>query len=289
MTDIKTNFHTHVQRCRHAGGTEEDFVKTAISLGLSQLGFSDHGPFPDKDFGMRMPFCELREYLDELNALTVKYQADIIIWKGLEIEYLPEYRNYYEELLTTWHFDYLLMGEHFYKDSEGNNANIYGPLPSTEHFLFYARSIAEGMKSGYFKAVAHPDLYMLNHFAWDKNCEEAADIIINTAVATDTVLEYNANGFRRKPEDFPDGFRHPYPHDAFWKMAAQAPVRVMVGSDCHNTPSLWDDTVELAYERLRAYGIEPIMELMQGAEQHEHTRYRKTGECDPGHSVQGIK
>lgn len=110
MKDIKTNFHTHVQRCRHAGGTEEAYVQAAISLGFTQLGFSDHAPFPDRDFGMRMPFCELQEYLDTLNALTVKYQTDIILWKGLEIEYLPEYQNYYEELLTTWKFDYLLMG-----------------------------------------------------------------------------------------------------------------------------------------------------------------------------------
>lgn len=289
MADIRTNFHTHVQRCRHAGGTEEDYVKAAISLGLSQLGFSDHGPFPDRDFGMRMPFCELQEYLDALNALTVKYHTDIILWKGLEIEYLPEYRNYYEELLTTWKFDYLLMGEHFYKDSEGNDANIYGPLPSTEHFLYYARTIAEGMKSGYFKAVAHPDIYMLNHFPWDKHSEQAADIIIDTAVATNTVLEYNANGFRRKQENFPDGVRHPYPHDSFWKMVAQAPVKVIVGSDCHNTPSLWDDTVDQAYRRLREFGIEPIMDLIRGVEQHEHTRYSETGECDTGHSVQGIK
>ena len=207
MKDIKTNFHTHVQRCRHAGGTEEAYVQAAISLGFTQLGFSDHAPFPDRDFGMRMPFCELQEYLDTLNALTVKYQTDIILWKGLEIEYLPEYQNYYEELLTTWKFDYLLMGEHFYKDAQGANANIYGPLPSTEQFLFYAHSVAEGMKSGFFKAVAHPDIYMLNHFAWDKNCEKAADIIIDTAAATGTVLEYNANGFRRKPENTPHRFR----------------------------------------------------------------------------------
>lgn len=39
MKDIKTNFHTHVQRCRHAGGTEEEYVQAAISLGFTQLGF----------------------------------------------------------------------------------------------------------------------------------------------------------------------------------------------------------------------------------------------------------
>lgn len=66
----------------------------------TQLGFSDHAPFPDYDFGMRMPYCELSEYIEDINALTVQYRTDIILWKGLEIEYLPEYRDYYEALLT---------------------------------------------------------------------------------------------------------------------------------------------------------------------------------------------
>ena len=263
MEKIKSNFHTHVQRCRHAGGTEEDYVKEAISKGLSQLGFSDHGPFPNDDFGLRMPFSELREYLDEISAMRAKYQSEIILWKGLEIEYLPEHLNYYEELLTKWGLDYLVMGEHFYKNLEGKTANIYGPTSSTEQYLAYAHSVAEGMKSGFFKAIAHPDIYMINPFAWDKNCEKAADILIDTAVATGTVLEYNANGFRRAQITFPDGTRHPYPHDNFWKMAAQAPVKVMVGSDCHNPANLWDDVVDLAYRKLQELGIEPIMKLME--------------------------
>lgn len=262
MEKIKSNFHTHVQRCRHAGGTEEDYVKAALSNGFSQLGFSDHGPFPDIDYGLRMPFCELKEYLNEISKLKAEYASDIILWKGLEIEYLPEHLNYYEELLTKRGLDYLLMGEHFYKNLDGDTANIYGPTSSTEQFLAYARTIAEGMKTGFFKAIAHPDIYMLNPFAWDNNCAKAADIIIDTAVATGTVLEYNANGFRRKESEFPDGTRHPYPHINFWKMAAQSSVKVIVSSDCHNPANLWDDIMDLAYRNLQELGIQPTMELM---------------------------
>ena len=96
----KINFHTHTNRCRHADGIAADYVQSALSAGVTQLGFSDHAPFPDYDFGMRMPYCELSEYIEDINALTVQYRTDIILWKGLEIEYLPEYRDYYEALLT---------------------------------------------------------------------------------------------------------------------------------------------------------------------------------------------
>lgn len=262
MNSQRTNFHTHVQRCKHAKGCEEDYVKAALSKGLSQLGFSDHGPFPDVDFGLRMPFGELGEYLDQVNALAEQYRGRIILWKGLEIEYLPEYRDYYEELLTKWGMDYLLMGEHIYKNAQGEYDNIYTSNASTEQFLSYARTIAEGMRTGFFKAVAHPDIYMLNPFAWDHNCRKAADLIIDTAAATGTALEYNANGLRRPQKEYPDGVRYPYPHEAFWQMAAEAPLEVIVGADCHNPADLWDESVERAYGNLLKLGIRPIAELL---------------------------
>ena len=59
----KVNYHTHCARCRHAIGTEENYVKKALDYGLDVLGFSDHLPFPGDIFGMRMPYSELEEYL----------------------------------------------------------------------------------------------------------------------------------------------------------------------------------------------------------------------------------
>ncbi len=104
---------------------------------------------------------------------------------------------------------------------------------------------------------------MMAPFAWDDNCRRSADLIIDTAVATGVMLEYNANGFRRGQKRFPDGTRYQYPHEAFWEMAAEAPVKVIIGSDCHNPAQVWDDAMELALCRLRSLGITPIMQLME--------------------------
>ena len=51
------NYHTHTWRCRHADGTEREYVERAIEGGLKILGFSDHSPYPfpdGYDSGMRM-------------------------------------------------------------------------------------------------------------------------------------------------------------------------------------------------------------------------------------------
>ena len=294
----KINFHTHTNRCRHADGIAADYVQSALSAGVTQLGFSDHAPFPDYDFGMRMPYCELSEYIEDINALTVQYRTDIILWKGLEIEYLPEYRDYYEALLTRSGMDYLLMGEHFYKNASGKTTNYTDAL-STDEFPVYAQNVADGMKTGLFLAVAHPDIYMADNFVWDDNCKKAADIIIDTAVTTGTVLEYNANGFRREKKFYPDGTRYQYPHPAFWEMVKGSGARVIVGSDCHNPSQVWDVAIEKAYQNLYALGIHPISSLFDTSDVpsalhttrniHEYQRYCQIGERDTGNCFQSFK
>ena len=42
---IKANFHTHTERCRHAGCSDQRYVDLAIEAGIKTLGFSDHTPY----------------------------------------------------------------------------------------------------------------------------------------------------------------------------------------------------------------------------------------------------
>ena len=252
---MKTNFHTHCKRCRHAFGKEEDYVKAALKKNLVQLGFSDHAPFPNFDFGNRMPFSELPEYLATIDRLKEKY--DIEIFKGLEIEYHPMYTFYYKELFKDYHIDYLVLGEHFYTRPNGIIENIYF-AESTEDYLVYAKAICQGIESGFFAFVAHPDLMFINAFPWDKNCQKASEMIIKCARKNESILEFNANGYRRKKFPFPDGERYPYPHMKFWEMVRDTELRVIIGSDCHEPNQIFDDKVELAYKTADSLGLNVI-------------------------------
>lgn len=252
---MKANFHTHTYRCLHAGGTEEDYVKAAVKAGLSQLGFSDHAPFPDRDFGLRMQFDELSEYLSAIDSLKDKYP--IRLFKGLEIEYHPIYKDYYRELLEKYGLDYLILGEHMYTMPDGEIKNIYF-AESTEDCLYYADSIAQALQTGYFSIAAHPDLMMKNNFAWDDNCRKASERIIRSAQEYNAVLEFNANGFRRELQQFPDGMRYPYPDRRFWDMVKDTNIPVIVGSDCHGPEQVWDSKMQFAFQTARDYGLNVI-------------------------------
>ncbi|MDE6280249.1 MAG: histidinol-phosphatase, partial [Oscillospiraceae bacterium] len=167
------------------------------------------------------------------------------------------YLSYYEELLTKEKLDYLILGEHFYLDAHKEMHNIYF-AQSTEDYLDYARAIEAALKTGYFRMVAHPDLFTLTRFAWDRNCDEAAERIIEAADRSGVILEYNANGLRRGVHDYPDGPRLMYPHPKFWEKVVGSGIPVVIGSDCHEAKQVWDGCMPTARRMLLDLGITPL-------------------------------
>lgn len=150
---IDEAFHIHTVRCGHASADPaETYVQAACRLGLKRITFTDHGPFPGNPFSGRMRIEELDDYEKELKALRKQYDRRIDICIGLEIEYLPEYRSYYEMLHER--FDLLLLGQHHTSMPDGRYTfDIDVPKALAYHQLI--ESIPEAIETGLFSAVAH--------------------------------------------------------------------------------------------------------------------------------------
>lgn len=258
---MKVNYHTHTTRCRHASGKDIEYFEQAIANDLDILGMSDHIPYPDYDYGCRMFYDQLDEYLDTMTRYKEELSSQIKVLCGLESEFLPKYSKYYEQLLNDKRIDYLLLGEHFFDDGNGGRDSAFHSY-STESFIRYAECIIEAMNTGLFSMLVHPDLIFINDYAWDKNCDIACDMILNAAVKNDWILEYNANGLRRGLTEFCDGSRYPYPIEDFWKKVADAKIRTIVGSDAHDPSQVWDDSVRTAIENVNSLGINTVLEIL---------------------------
>ena len=114
---MKTNFHTHHYLCGHAKGDAKDYVLEAISKGFAEIGISDHGPLPIKPPFPRMSYNEfLYVYLLDLNKNISEFGNQIKIYKGLEIEYVYGYDEFYKDLLNK--LDYLNLALHYYSGDE---------------------------------------------------------------------------------------------------------------------------------------------------------------------------
>ncbi|MCR5401263.1 MAG: histidinol-phosphatase [Treponema sp.] len=297
---MKVNYHTHSRYCRHAQGQVRDFAETAFKSGLDVLGFSDHAPFPiplfgggdagSLRYGNGMDFDELDSYLGDVEKERNRYAGKMKIFSSLEIEYLDEFdkvnfpgrencksscelstasegvgeSSYYQWLLKEKKLDYLLLGAHFYRDREGNFQNIYN-IEKAENVIDYAEACKRALLSGYFKIIAHPDIFAMRDFSGDERCQEfyqkASEIILEAAKVSGTILEYNANGFRRGLFDYGSCKRYQYPLRDFWLKVSDMALPVLVGSDCHSPEQVYDSFVEASYKELEKLGIKALEEI----------------------------
>ena len=114
---MKTNYHTHTYRCKHAMGNDEHIVKRAIDAGIDILGFSDHNPWPHFPAGydshVRMEPQYLPEYCGSVNRLREKYKDQIEIHLGLEAEYFPHHMQELLDMKSEYGIEYLIYGAHY--------------------------------------------------------------------------------------------------------------------------------------------------------------------------------
>lgn len=248
---MRVNYHTHTNRCGHANGEDEQYVKAAIEAGFEVLGFSDHVPFENIHAPLdRMDFDQMGSYVESILDLKKKYADQIEIKLGFEIEYYPEQNDYYKKLRRFC--DYLILGQH-YRDLSAYGYDNYN---DDEDLKVYTRQLVEGMQSGLVDIVAHPEYFMLGRNRWNAACEEAAHAIAKTASETGIPLEINLNGIRFGQRDY-DGIKaFPYPFLPFWEIVSMYPVKVLYGLDAHQPMTLFErKRIDLFKDDLEKIGL----------------------------------
>ncbi len=241
------NYHTHTVRCRHAAGAEEEYVLKAIEGGLQVLGFSDHTPFlfpGDYYSTMRMYPHQLEDYVSSVLTLKEKYKDKIHIRLGLEVEYYPDRMDGLFELIKPYDIEYFILGQHWC----GNEQNEpYNGRPTDDNSLWerYCTQVIEGMKTGLFTYVAHPDLL---YFTGDPNFyKEHAARLCQGSKEYDVPLEINLLGIRSG--------RH-YPREDFWEVAGKVGCKVVLGCDAHSPEEVNDPASEAkALELVEKYHL----------------------------------
>ncbi|MDT8336247.1 MAG: histidinol-phosphatase [Candidatus Izemoplasmatales bacterium] len=256
---MKSNYHTHTYLCNHAEGSVEDYVVKAIEFNLKNIGISDHAPFIFlQDRSVRMSIEEYPIYLEELKQAIDKYKDKINIYKGLEIEYFPQQKKHYEELLT--HLDYLTLGQH-YIESKNKLKSIYH-IKEIEDIQIYIKTLIAAMKTGYFKFISHPDIFLFNQKEISGEMLYLSRLLIQAAGKYEVALEINANGIRKGKFTVNKKTRYRYPRKEFWELVKQSNVKTIISSDAHKPKYLFDEAILEAYKFARDIGIEVEEELV---------------------------
>lgn len=257
-TKLQYCYHTHTKRCGHATGNDEEYVKSAIKLGIKRLGFSDHIILP-KGFEqptVRGSYYLLDDYISSVTLLKEKYKNDVEIHIGFEAEYYPVMLDYYRKLLKD-KVEYLILGQHCYLD-ENNHFQFYFSRRIEEcKIQKYTNDIIAGLKTGLFKYLCHPDLFMRSYAEWTPELEKCSRQILKTCEELDIPIELNLCGMRR--DDWNENSRA-YPTGHFFDLVKEYRVRVVLGVDAHEPKNFNEEEIKNGLEFAKRHGFELEMD-----------------------------
>ena len=248
------NYHTHTTRCRHASGTEEEYVRCALDAGLQTLGFSDHTPYPFPNgyySTFRMFPEELAGYVAAVEDVRRRYAGQIQIHLGVEAEYYPKYFKDMVDMVKDQGIEYMLLGQHMlYDEMEG----IGTGAPTADPVLLrqYCNQTIDALYTGLFTYFAHPDI--MNFVGDEKLYHQEMGRLCRAAKACDIPLEINLLGLHLQRQ---------YPNPEFWQIAAEEGCKVVLGVDAHKPEALLEEETERQGRELAArFGLR-IMEKVE--------------------------
>ena len=254
----KVNYHMHTTRCKHAKGSDEDYVLEAIKNGYTSIGFSDHCVWKydtECHSKIRMELDEFPNYKESILYLKEKYKDQIEILFGMEVEYFPKYMDWMKQFIIDQDLDYVIFGNHFYQSEE---LNIYYGNCDLDYVDSYFDMCIEGLKTGIYSYLAHPELIMRNRYlTWNDAIEKRFADVCKVAKELDIPLEYNLLGLQYNVMNRCEC----YPHHKFWELTHKIGNKVIIGMDAHQPSDLSNELYNYAYDDLKSMGIEPIQSI----------------------------
>lgn len=213
-------FHIHTARCGHAApDPAQAYIQTALELGLKSITFTDHTSFPGDQFCGRMKMAELNDYEKELRELQQKYADRIKISVGLEVEWMPEFTSFYQELHDR--FDLLILGQH-HTSLPGGHYTFQPEVPKEDAYNRLIETIPQAIETGLFSVVAHPDRKFHYDKQWTKHDSEVRNEIF-------VVADYHRVMLERNGALLEDGRNH----GKFWTDLPET-VGLIYGLDAHS-------------------------------------------------------
>jgi len=244
------NLHAHTPRCNHASGTEREYIENALAAGLKVFGFADHAPYPFPDgyrSGFRMRVDQTEDYVTTLLALREEYRGRIDVKIGYEAEYYPRCFRDFLKNITSYPVDYIIMGQHFLENEmEGKYS---GRTTENEADLVqYVDQVIEGLDTGVYTYVAHPDL--MNYVGDAAVFEKHYGRLIEHAKKLNVPLEINLLGIRD---------HRAYPHDRFFALCGEMGAPVCTGCDAHSADMAYDGpSYAVAMEMKEKFGLKMV-------------------------------
>ena len=245
------DYHTHNRLCKHAEGEIEEYIESAVRLGLDEIACSDHAPLPgDYDSRHRMTLEQFNSsYSPMVSSLAERYAGKIRIRRAIEVDYLGWFSEWNRSFIAENDFDFVLGSVHFI-GQEGNEKALFGPEYGRDQlealYEGFFEAIAESARSGLFDVVSHCDIVKKFGRFTSRRVRDLTYAAMEEIRKADLCIEVNTSGFR-KPE------REQYPGTEILSIARDLGIPLTIGSDAHSPQDVGRD-FDKAAELIELYG-----------------------------------
>ena len=228
---LPADYHMHTPLCRHAVGEPLDYARRAFTIGLKEIGFTDHSPMARDDFdNWRMLDRELEDYVVKVR-LAKAAVPQITVRMGLEVDFLPGQEDWIRSLAKRYQWDYFIGSVHYVSDSWDidNPAKLseWKKRDPFEVWTAYFQRLTQAARSGLFEIIGHADLPKKFGIRPTQDCRPLYEEFTTAVAEAGCAIELNTAGLRKDCREI-------YPCPELLQIARLKNIPITFGSDAHS-------------------------------------------------------
>lgn len=228
----------------------EEMIKTAIDIGLEEVGFSDHVCLKTVDWAV-MPI-DIPVMTEQILELREKYSSQIKVRYGIEMDYFPGKEKEILKIISGLPLDYVIGSVHFIGDwNFDTDKSLYGKWTNDELYNMYYELVQLAAKSGLFDIIGHLDIIKKFRVYPESDQSQLMEDTLKVLKESNVVVELNTGGLDRPCAELtpsPELVARCYHHH----------IPMTISSDAHGTNQIARH-YETALNLMKKIGFEEIV------------------------------
>jgi histidinol-phosphatase (PHP family) len=253
---IPHDYHLHSSFSADSRATMEEMCRTALALGVPEIGFAEHYDLhPDEK---PRDWLRLEPWLAELERCRAGFAGQLRIRAGIEIGEAHLFQAEAQAMLASAPFDYAIGSLHWVGRSSVFDVAFF-QRPAEEAFRLYFEELERMTSAGGFDVLGHLDVLVRTAFdvygEYDPRAYEALiRPVLRDCIDRGIALDINTSAMRRSARVLLPG-----PDVLRW-YAEMGGERVTLGSDAHRS---WQvaSHLDAALDAMQAAGLRYVTQF----------------------------
>lgn len=228
----------------------EEMIKTAIDIGLEEVGFSDHVCLKTVEWAV-MPI-DIPVMTEQILELRDKYSSQIKVRYGIEMDYFPGREKEILKIISSLPLDYVIGSVHFIGDwNFDTDQSLYGKWSNDELYNMYYELIQLAARSGLFDTIGHLDIIKKFRVYPESDQSRLMEDTLKVLKESNVVVELNTGGLDRPCAELT-------PSPELVALCYQHHIPMTISSDAHGATQIARH-YETALNLMKKIGFEEIV------------------------------